>query len=85
MMAFLDGGSSLGKSALTRSVCRISGHSIRQRGRQVKELFAQVAHEHGAAVIVVTHDHRSLDIFDTTHEMEDGVITKNELTQFKSA
>ncbi len=45
-----------------------------QRGRQVMELFARVAHEHGAGVIVVTHDHRALDVFDTIHEMEDGVI-----------
>jgi putative ABC transport system ATP-binding protein len=44
------------------------------RGRQVMELFAKVAHAHGAGVIVVTHDHRSLDVFDTTYEMEDGVI-----------
>jgi putative ABC transport system ATP-binding protein len=43
-----------------------------QRGRQVMELFAQVAHDRGAAVIVVTHDHRSLDVFDRSFEMEDG-------------
>lgn len=42
------------------------------RGRQVMELFAKVAHERGAAVIVVTHDQRSLDVFDRTYEMEDG-------------
>ncbi|MFK7821769.1 MAG: ABC transporter ATP-binding protein [Planctomycetaceae bacterium] len=47
------------------------------RGRQVMELFAQVAHDHGAGVIVVTHDHRSLDVFDTTYEMEDGLIRSN--------
>ena len=44
------------------------------RGRQVMELFAQVAHDQGAGVIVVTHDHRALDVFDTIYEMEDGVI-----------
>ncbi|NND96682.1 MAG: ABC transporter ATP-binding protein [Pirellulaceae bacterium] len=44
------------------------------RGRQVMELFAQVAHERGAGVIVVTHDHRALDVFDTTYEMEDGLM-----------
>jgi putative ABC transport system ATP-binding protein len=44
------------------------------RGRQVMELFARVAHEQGTGVIVVTHDHRSLDLFDTTYEMEDGAI-----------
>lgn len=43
-----------------------------QRGRQVMELFRQVAREHGSAVLVVTHDHRSLDVFDRTYEMEDG-------------
>jgi putative ABC transport system ATP-binding protein len=44
------------------------------RGRQVMELFRKVAHERGAAVIVVTHDHRSLDVFDRTYEMEDGEL-----------
>jgi putative ABC transport system ATP-binding protein len=42
------------------------------RGRQVMELFRRVAHEKGAGVIVVTHDHRALDVFDRTIEMEDG-------------
>jgi putative ABC transport system ATP-binding protein len=46
------------------------------RGRQVMELFAQVAHEQEAAVIVVTHDHRALDIFDTIYEMEDGLLQR---------
>ncbi|MBW1785109.1 MAG: ABC transporter ATP-binding protein [Deltaproteobacteria bacterium] len=45
-----------------------------QRGRQVMELFRKVAHEQNGAVIVVTHDHRALDIFDTIYEMEDGEI-----------
>jgi putative ABC transport system ATP-binding protein len=43
-----------------------------QRGRQVMELFRKVAHEQGAGVLVVTHDHRALDVFDRTVEMEDG-------------
>ena len=34
-----------------------------QRGRQVMELFAKVAHERNAGVIVVTHDSRALDVF----------------------
>ena len=45
-----------------------------QRGRQVMELFRKVAHERGSAVVVVTHDHRSLDVFDRTYEMEDGQL-----------
>jgi ABC-type lipoprotein export system ATPase subunit len=42
------------------------------RGRQVMELFRKVAHERVSAVIVVTHDQRSLDVFDRSYEMEDG-------------
>ena len=44
------------------------------RGRQVMELFAKVARDEGAGVIVVTHDHRALDVFDTVYEMEDGLL-----------
>ena len=44
------------------------------RGRAVMELFARVAHEQGAAVLVVTHDHRTLDAFDKLYAMEDGVL-----------
>jgi putative ABC transport system ATP-binding protein len=44
------------------------------RGRQVMELFRGAAHEHGTGVIVVTHDHRALDVFDTIYEMEDGAL-----------
>jgi putative ABC transport system ATP-binding protein len=51
------------------------------RGRQVMELFRRVAHEHGAGVIVVTHDQRTLEVFDTIYEMEDGVIAKGLHTQ----
>jgi putative ABC transport system ATP-binding protein len=43
-------------------------------GRQVMELFARVAREHGTGVIVVTHDHRALNVFDTLYEMEDGTM-----------
>ena len=44
------------------------------RGRQVMELFRKVAHERGAAVLVVTHDQRALDVFDRHLEMEDGLL-----------
>jgi putative ABC transport system ATP-binding protein len=46
------------------------------RGRQGMELFRKVAHERGSAGIVVTHDHRALDVFDRTYEMEDGLLRK---------
>ncbi len=47
------------------------------RGRQVMELFADVAHEQGAGVIVVTHDQRALDVFDRSYEMEDGRLSES--------
>lgn len=49
-----------------------------ERGRQVMELFQKVAHERGAAVLVVTHDHRALDVFDRTVRMEDGVLLRDD-------
>jgi putative ABC transport system ATP-binding protein len=42
------------------------------RGRSVMELFRRVAREQNAAVLVVTHDTRTLNLFDELHEMEDG-------------
>jgi putative ABC transport system ATP-binding protein len=50
------------------------------RGRQVMELFRKVAHEQNAGVIVVTHDHRALDVFDRTVEMEDGRLKPAAIT-----
>jgi putative ABC transport system ATP-binding protein len=38
------------------------------------ELFQKVAHEHNAGVLVVTHDHRTLDVFDRILDVEDGAI-----------
>jgi putative ABC transport system ATP-binding protein len=48
------------------------------RGRQVMELFREVAHRHQTGVVVVTHDHRSLDVFDHAWEMEDGRLQKSD-------
>ena len=45
-----------------------------ERGRQVMELFGKIAHENDAGVIVVTHDHRTLDVFDRILDVEDGMI-----------
>ena len=47
----------------------------KERGRAVMELLGRVAHEQGTAVVVVTHDQRSLDVFDATYEMEDGRLS----------
>jgi len=45
-----------------------------RRGRQVMELLLGIAHDRKAAVAVVTHDPRSVDLFDRVLEMEDGRI-----------
>ncbi len=45
------------------------------RGRAVMELFRDVAHEQDAAVLVVTHDQRALDVFDVIYQMEDGRLS----------
>ncbi|MBP9113447.1 MAG: ABC transporter ATP-binding protein [Polyangiaceae bacterium] len=49
------------------------------RSRNVMDLFRKVAHEKGAAVLVVTHDHRALDVFDVLYEMEDGRLRPSQL------
>lgn len=43
-------------------------------GRQVMDLFRRVAREQHAGIIVVTHDHRALEVFDRVFEMEDGLL-----------
>jgi len=47
----------------------------KQRGRQVMGLFRSAARERGAAVLIVTHDHRSLDLVDRIFEIEDGTLS----------
>ena len=45
-----------------------------RRGRQVMELLLAIARQRHAAVAVVTHDPRSVDLFDRVIEMEDGRV-----------
>lgn len=47
----------------------------KERGRQVMGLFRNAARERGAAVLIVTHDHRSLDLVDRIFEIEDGALS----------
>jgi putative ABC transport system ATP-binding protein len=47
-----------------------------KRSSDVMHLFRRVAREHGAAVVVVTHDHRALDAFDVLYAMEDGALRR---------
>ena len=43
-------------------------------GRKVMELLRDAARNHNAGVLVVTHDHRAMDVFDRIWVMEDGKI-----------
>jgi putative ABC transport system ATP-binding protein len=43
-------------------------------GSQIPDGLFSVPFVQNAGVIVVTHDHRALDVFDRTFEMEDGVL-----------
>ena len=52
-------------------------------GRQVMELFRKVAHERHAGVLVVTHDPRTLDVFDRILDVEDGAIRVRDKTATK--
>lgn len=44
----------------------------KQSGRDVVELMQRLAKEQGCTILMVTHDHRILDIADRLVEMEDG-------------
>lgn len=52
------------------------------RGRQAMELFKRIAVERKACVMVVTHDPRSLDLFDRVLELSDGrLVSGSSLTE----
>ncbi len=53
----------------------------KSRGRQVMGLFQTAARERNAAVLVVTHDHRALDLVDRIFMIEDGLLDTE--SQFK--
>ncbi len=45
-----------------------------ERGTQIVELMADLAHDRGVATVMVTHDRRQLDRIDTVYEMQDGAL-----------
>src|SRR5262249_56939539 len=49
-----------------------------QSGRAVMDLMRRLAHEHGRAVAIVTHDSRMLGYADRTVRMEDGRIVADQ-------
>jgi putative ABC transport system ATP-binding protein len=49
-----------------------------QAGRQVVDLMRQMARKYNCAVLLVTHDHRILDIADRVLTMEDNQVIVSE-------
>jgi putative ABC transport system ATP-binding protein len=47
----------------------------KQSGRDVVDIMYQLAKEQGCAILLVTHDHRILDIADRTVNLEDGRLS----------
>jgi putative ABC transport system ATP-binding protein len=47
-------------------------------GEQVIELLRIAAHERGATILVVSHDHRLMPFVDTIFQLEDGRLTSTE-------
>lgn len=47
-----------------------------QRAFQVAELLKTQAHQRNTTIIMVTHDERLVDYFDSIYEMNDGVLTR---------
>jgi putative ABC transport system ATP-binding protein len=48
-------------------------------GATVLEMLSQLAHEHGRAVVIVTHDHRTLAYADRVVSVEDGTIREQRM------
>ena len=53
-----------------------------ERGRQVIELLRAAAHQRGAAVFLVSHDHRILPYADTVLHIEDGHLLRHSSDSF---
>ena len=49
-------------------------------GREIVDLMHGLAKEEGAAILMVTHDHRILDLADRILEMEDGSLLGEDVT-----
>ena len=52
----------------------------KQSGRDVVEIMQRLAKEQGTSILLVTHDSRILDIADRIVNMEDGLLTSEQLT-----
>jgi putative ABC transport system ATP-binding protein len=51
-----------------------------ENGAKVIELLRDAAHEHGASILVVSHDHRIVPYVDVYYHLEDGHLEERPLT-----
>ncbi|MFO0804982.1 MAG: ABC transporter ATP-binding protein [Gemmataceae bacterium] len=51
-----------------------------ENGQRVMELLRDAAHERGASILVVSHDHRLLPYVDVYYHLEDGHLEQRPLT-----
>lgn len=51
-----------------------------ENGQRVMELLRDAAHERGASILVVSHDHRLLPYVDVYYHLEDGHLEERPLT-----
>lgn len=51
-----------------------------ENGRKVMELLRDAAHERGASILVVSHDHRLLPFVDVYYHLEDGHLEERPLS-----
>jgi putative ABC transport system ATP-binding protein len=49
-----------------------------ERSKQVVELLRSLSHDHGAMVVIVTHDSAVADLADTRYALHDGVLRDGE-------
>lgn len=57
-----------------------TGNLDSSRGREIVELLSSIAHERGAAVLLVTHDLDALEIADRSYALRDGKLTRSDPT-----
>lgn len=57
-----------------------TGNLDSSRGREIVELLSSIAHERGAAVLLVTHDLAALEIADRSYALRDGKLTRSDPT-----
>ncbi len=61
-----------------------TSHLDRRRSAAIVRLLADSAHEHGAAVVIVTHDERIETLVDRVERLEDGQLTAEQQPAMRS-